>query len=66
MNTWVVDQAARAGRDGDVFADRPQTMSHERPMLPPPHQVAAELVEGLYGQAVTSKRSLVYHGWVTL
>ncbi len=35
-------------------------------MLPAPHQVAKGLWDGLFGQAFTSKRSLVYHGWVTL
>jgi NitT/TauT family transport system permease protein len=34
--------------------------------LPPPHQVASELWDGVAGQAVTSKRSLVYHGFKTL
>ena len=41
------------------------TMAQERPLLPPPHQVVAELWQGVTGQAVTSKRSLVYHGFVT-
>ncbi len=41
-------------------------MNLERPVLPAPHQVVAELWKGLFGQAVTSKRSLVYHAWVTL
>jgi NitT/TauT family transport system permease protein len=44
----------------------PQTLNQERPVLPTPHQVVAELWKGLAGQAVTSKRSLVYHGWITL
>jgi NitT/TauT family transport system permease protein len=42
-----------------------KTMAQERPLLPPPHQVVAELWQGVTGQAVTSKRSLVYHGFVT-
>jgi NitT/TauT family transport system permease protein len=65
-STWVFDQAERAGTAvtwGEVI---PQTMAQERPLLPPPHQVAGELWEGMTGQAVTSKRSLVYHGFVTL
>ncbi|MCB2115119.1 MAG: ABC transporter permease [Rhodobacteraceae bacterium] len=63
---WTYDQAARAGVEvslGEVVAD---TMHQERPVLPAPHQVASGLWEGLFGQKVTSKRSLVYHGWVTL
>lgn len=63
---WTYDQAGRAGVQvsfGEVVAD---TMAQERPVLPAPHQVAAGLWEGLAGQKVTSKRSLVYHGWMTL
>ncbi len=63
--TWVYDQAARAGESPTLMEVIPQTMAQERPLLPPPHQVAARLWEGLAGQAVTSKRSLVYHGFVT-
>jgi NitT/TauT family transport system permease protein len=63
--TWVFDQAARAGTAVTWAEVIPQTMAQERPLLPPPHQVAAELWEGITGQAVTSKRSLVYHGYVT-
>lgn len=65
-SAWTYDQAARAGTDPtfvDVIND---TMAQERPVLPPPHQVAKGLWEGLTAQAVTSKRSLVWHGWVTL
>ena len=38
----------------------------ERPVLPAPHQIAAELDQTIIRKKVTSKRSLVYHGWVTL
>lgn len=42
------------------------TLSQKRPLLPAPHQVAAEIWSTTAGQAITSKRSLIYHGWVTL
>ena len=64
-STWIYDQAARAGESPTLMQVIPQTMAQDRPLLPPPHQVAARLWEGLAGQAVTSKRSLVYHGFVT-
>jgi NitT/TauT family transport system permease protein len=64
-STWVYDQAERAGASVSFADVVPQTMSQDRPLLPPPHQVAAELWKGVAGQAVTSKRSLVYHGFVT-
>ncbi|MBJ3764256.1 ABC transporter permease subunit [Maribius pontilimi] len=38
----------------------------DRPVLPAPHQVAAELWGSTVGLRVTSKRSLVFHGWITL
>lgn len=38
----------------------------DKPLLPAPHQVVAELWRSTAGLSVTSKRSLVYHGWVTL
>ncbi len=65
--TWVYDQAARAGQPVPGAAEVVvETMRQERPVLPAPHQVAAELWKGAFGQAVTSKRSLVYHAWITL
>ncbi|MDT8853662.1 ABC transporter permease subunit [Paracoccaceae bacterium Fryx2] len=63
---WERDQAARAGTELSVAQLLPLTMAQDRPVLPAPHQVVAGLWEGVTGQAVTSRRSLVYHGWVTL
>ena len=40
--------------------------SMERPVLPAPHQIVAELDQTIRGQKVTSRRSLVYHSWITL
>ncbi|MEF3049280.1 ABC transporter permease [Pseudotabrizicola sp. L79] len=64
--TWVFDQAERAGQSVTWAEVVPQTMAQARPLLPPPHQVAAELWKGVAGQKITSKRSLVYHGLITL
>jgi NitT/TauT family transport system permease protein len=67
MNSaWVYDQAGREGRTVGFGELVTATMALERPMLPAPHQVAVALWDGIAGQAVTSKRSLVYHGWVTM
>ena len=63
---WVYDQAERAGTSVTFAQMVPQTMAQERPLLPPPHQIAAELWDGVAGQAITSKRSLVYHVFKTL
>lgn len=64
--SWVRDQAARAETvltPGDLVR---QTLTLDRPVLPAPHQVAAGLWDGIAGQNITSKRSLVWHGWITL
>lgn len=67
MNLPQVQQAAgRAGLELSVGQTLAQTMRETRPMLAAPHQVAVELWKGITGQPVTSKRSLVWHGWITL
>lgn len=63
---WVRDQAARAGETVTAGRLLRDTMVLERPVLPAPHQVAKGLWEGVAGQKITSKRSLVWHGWITL
>ena len=42
------------------------TYTLDRPRLPSPHQVAVEMWDTIALKKVTSRRSLVYHGWVTL
>lgn len=64
--TWVYDQAARDGVEVSFAEMVPATLNQERPVLPAPHQVVTELVKSTFGMKVTSKKSLVYHGWVTL
>ncbi len=63
---WAHAQAKRAGVElslPELIAD---TQSQGRPRLPPPHQVFDELWKTTVEQKVTSRRSLVFHGWVTL
>ena len=42
------------------------TWSAERPVLPAPHQIVAEVWKTTVDVRPTSPRSLVYHAWVTL
>ncbi len=42
------------------------TFSQDRPLLPAPHQVLVEMKATIFDQPVGSKRSLVYHSWITL
>lgn len=60
------DQATRAGTTISFSEILPRTMAQERPVLPAPHQVFAELWDTTVGKSITSKRSLVYHSWITL
>lgn len=63
---WALDQSARAGAELTFVDLVNDTMRQERPVLPAPHQVARGLWDGVAGQKITSKRSLVWHGWITL
>ncbi|MDQ2092720.1 ABC transporter permease [Rhodalgimonas zhirmunskyi] len=62
---WVMDQAARAGETPSLMQQIEGTMTQDRAKLPAPHQVAQELWKGTVEKKVTSKRSLVYHGYIT-
>ncbi len=63
---WTYDQATRNGTEVTFAGLLADTMAQERPVLPPPHQVVAEVWKGVTAYNVTSKKSLVYHGYVTL
>ncbi|MGR3759038.1 ABC transporter permease [Roseobacteraceae bacterium NS-SX3] len=69
----VTPPAAKDRRDMSAFGLAvnnsfaiPQAWVQERPRLPAPHQVAAELWETTVEKKITSKRSLIYHAQVTL
>ncbi len=63
---WSLEQAERAGVDLSLPELVARTMTQERAILPAPHQVVAELWKTTVRKKVTSKRSLVFHGWITL
>ncbi len=63
---WERDQAARAGVQITTSQLIANTMAQDRPVLPAPHQVAVELWNTTALKKITSKRSLVFHGWITL
>ncbi len=63
---WAYDVAKRADIEltfSDLVA---ATWSQDKPKLPAPHQVGVELWETTVQKNITSKRSLVYHAWITL
>ncbi len=43
-----------------------QTWAQAKPVLPAPHQVFGEIWNATVALELTSKRSLAYHGWITL
>ena len=63
---WTYDQAGRAGVEVSFTEMVADTWAQDRPVLPAPHQVVAELYRSTVLKNVSSKRSLVFHGWITL
>jgi NitT/TauT family transport system permease protein len=67
LNTpWQMDIYKRGNVEwtaSDLVRD---TLHQERPVLPSPHQVVVELWKTTVEVAPNSRRSLVYHGWITL
>ena len=62
----ATDRAARGDRTLSTVELLADTMSQRRPVLPAPHQIAAEIWDTTVGKRITSKRSLVFHAWITL
>ena len=60
------DKAERSGTEVALSEVIFNTLSQDRPILPAAHQVVTELYNTTFGKRITSKRSLVYHGWITL
>ncbi|MGH1577780.1 ABC transporter permease [Planktotalea sp.] len=63
---WAYDKAQRAEvqlSTGELIAD---TWSQKKPKLPAPHQVTREIWKTTVEKKITSKRSLIYHSWITL
>ena len=65
-STWAYDKAKRADVElgfSEMVAD---TWSQGKPKLPAPHQVVVEIWNTTAMKKITSKRSLIFHGWITL
>ena len=65
-STWALDKAKRAGVELGTKELILDTWSQEKPKLPAPHQVASELWKTTVEKKITSKRSLIFHSWITL
>jgi NitT/TauT family transport system permease protein len=62
----VIDQFARNQTTWNTHDLVQGSWSMERPVLPGPHQIAADLYETVFATPIGSKRSLVYHASVTV
>ncbi|MEK9854907.1 MAG: ABC transporter permease [Rhodobiaceae bacterium] len=63
---WQIDRYEKAGTEWQMRDLVRDTMAQERPVLPAPHQIVAEIWKTTVKKKITSKRSLIYHGSVTL
>ena len=63
---WQLDQYEKSATEWSITDLVRDTMAHDRPVLPAPHQVVAEIWKTTVKKKVTSKRSLIYHSWITL
>src|SRR5215217_8731039 len=62
----TADAFERAGEQRSAAEIIAATLEQERPMLPAPHQILVELKKTVIDTPVTSRRSLLFHAWVTL
>ncbi|HAB39998.1 MAG TPA: ABC transporter permease [Rhodobacteraceae bacterium] len=65
-SSWAYDKAMREGKQLSSIELIADTWSQDKPKLPAPHQVALEIWETTAEKKITSKRSLIYHTWITL
>jgi NitT/TauT family transport system permease protein len=63
---WTYDKARRAGEVVTTTSLIKDTWAQDKPKLPAPHQVVAEIWRTTVEKKITSKRSLIYHSWITL
>ena len=63
---WQLDRYKKAGVEWNFSQLVGDTLNQVRPVLPGVHQVTSEIWKTTVQKNITSKRSLVYHTWITL
>lgn len=63
---WAYDKAKRQNITLSPVELVQDTWSQDKPRLPVPHQVAQEIWKTTAQKKITSKRSLIFHSWVTM
>ena len=62
----LIDKYERQKTEWNFKKLRQDAWAMERPILPAPHQILKDMNKSILQRKVSSKRSLVYHGWVTI
>ncbi|MGB1356469.1 MAG: ABC transporter permease [Candidatus Puniceispirillaceae bacterium] len=63
---WQIERYEKAGTEWQMADLVRDTMAQDRPILPAPHQIVIEIWNTTVKKKITSKRSLIYHGSITL
>ena len=63
---WQIEKYEKAGIEWQMEDLVRDTMALDRPILPAPHQIVIEIWQTTVEKKITSKRSLIYHGGITL
>lgn len=63
---WQIERYEKASIEWQMNDLVRDTMAQDRPVLPAPHQVAVEIWKTTVQKKITSKRSLIFHSWITL
>ena len=63
---WQIERYQKAGIEWQMEDLVRDTMALDRPILPAPHQIVIEIWQTTVEKKITSKRSLIYHGGITL
>ena len=63
---WQIERYEKASIEWQMDDLVRDTMALDRPILPAPHQIVIEIWQTTVEKKITSKRSLIYHGGITL
>ncbi|MBM60380.1 MAG: ABC transporter permease [Rhodospirillaceae bacterium] len=63
---WQIERYEKASIEWQMEDLVRDTMTLDRPILPAPHQIVIEIWQTTVEKKITSKRSLIYHGGITL
>ncbi|MBC8257599.1 MAG: ABC transporter permease [SAR324 cluster bacterium] len=62
----LIDKYERRNIEWDLPRLVEDSWAMKRPIMPAPHQIALDLKKSIFGYKINSKRSLIYHSWVTI